>query len=295
MAEQYGLASSTSGHDRGINWRGVPRMQLAVDMLSIAHLSDPHLDGQQVTHDRLTLVADHLKKLPTQPDLLVVSGDITEPHPGVAMSDEFAWIDSTLRWGPPVLYCPGNSDERAAFRGLLDERGDRWADVGGQAHQVRAVDGVTFLLIDSTVPGEFYGRLRPDSLDWIRATLAGPETGKRAILVMHQPPALLGNPVIDQLRLLDATELESIVAESPAVIATLCGHTHSASATTFGTKPLLVAPGIHSSGQLPLAYTEPNSGLIDESSPPALAIHLVDDRRLTTYFDVLTRPATGDA
>jgi 3',5'-cyclic-AMP phosphodiesterase len=264
-------------------------------MLSIAHLADPHLDGQQVTHDRLTLVADYLKKLPTQPDLLVVSGDITEPHPGVAMSDEFAWIDSTLGWGPPVLYCPGNSDEQAAFRGLLDDRGDRWADAGGQAHQVRSVDGVTFLLIDSTVPGEFYGRLQPDSLDWIRATLAGLDAGARAILVMHQPPAVLGHPIIDQLRLLDSEELEHIVAESPAVIATFCGHTHSASTTTFGAKPLLVAPGIHSSGQLPLAYAEPNSGLIDESSPPALAIHLVDDRRLTTYFEVLAHPPADDA
>ena len=65
-------------------------MQLAGPMLSIAHLADPHLDGQQITQDRLTLVADYLKKLPTQPDLVVVSGDITQPHAGVAMSDEQA-------------------------------------------------------------------------------------------------------------------------------------------------------------------------------------------------------------
>ncbi len=262
-------------------------MQLDCPMLTIAHLSDTHVDGQPVTRDRVTRVADHLRKLPVQPDLILVSGDVTEPHAGVRMSDEFTWIDSALDWGVPVLYCPGNSDDRAAVRGFLDARGDSWVAAGDQTHQVRTVAGVTFLLVDATVPGEFFGRLHPDSLGWIRDTLAGLDPGGRAILVTHQPPAVLGHPVIDQLRLLDADGLEDVVRRSPSLIATLSGHTHAGTATTFGAKPLLVAPGVHSTGQLPLEITEPNGSLIKEQSAPAFAVHLVDGRRVITYFEAL--------
>ncbi len=256
-------------------------------MLKIAHLSDTHVDGQRGTRDRLTRVAGQLRTLPVQPDLILVSGDVTEPHPGVRMTDEFAWIDSTLDWGVPVFYCPGNSDDRAAVRGFLDARGDPWVAAGDQTQQVRSVGGITFLLVDATVPGEFSGRLHPDSLGWIRDTVTGLDPDGRAILVTHQPPALLGHPIVDQLRLLDADELEDVVRRSPAVIATLSGHTHAGIATTFGTKPLLVAPGVHSTGQLPLEFTEPNGSLINEESAPAFAVHLVDGRRLITYFETL--------
>jgi Icc protein len=97
----------------------------------------------------------------------------------------------------------------------------------------------------------------------------------------------LGHPVVDGLRLLDADQLEDIVRQSPAIVATLTGHTHAAVTTTFGGKPMLGAPGVHSAGQLPLAYTEPNTGLIDEDSPPGLAVHLVEPGRIVTYFETV--------
>lgn len=257
--------------------------------VKVAHLSDPHLDGQRATRDRMAAVANQVQSLPTAPDVVIVSGDITEPHPDVAMSDEFAWIDSMLGREPTVLYCPGNSDDADAFRGLLESRGDKWVDVGGRTHQVRSAAGITFLLLDSTVPGEFYGRLHPESIDWIRETLGRLDDDDRAVLVMHQPPVTLGHPVVDELRLLDADDLEEIVRTTPAVIATWCGHTHASVTTTFGGKPLVGAPGVHSAGQLPLDYTEPNPGLIDKDSPPAFAVHLIDGRRVTTYFQVCQR------
>jgi 3',5'-cyclic AMP phosphodiesterase CpdA len=144
---------------------------------------------------------------------------------------------------------------------------------------------VLVLAVDSNVRGEFFGRLHPDSIAWIRDQLDATDRD-RAILAMHQPPAQLGHPIVDQLRLLDAEALEDVVANSPSVIATLCGHTHAAISTTFGGKPLLVAPGVHSWGQVPLEFTEPNAGLIKEDSPPGFAVHLIDGRRVVTYFEV---------
>jgi 3',5'-cyclic-AMP phosphodiesterase len=254
-------------------------------VLKIVQLSDTHLDGDADVRARLTHVARRLRELAVPPDLLLVTGDITERSAGDAAAGEFGWIDGELNWGIPVAYCPGNSDETGAYRRFLTDRGDDWQLVGDQVHQVQIVDGVALVLIDCTVPGEFYGRLHPESLDWIRGTLAGLEPDQRAILAMHQPPVALGHPFVDQLRLLDSEDLERIVAGTPNVIATLCGHIHGAIATTFGGKPLLVGPGVHSFGQLPLEYADPNPGLIKEDFPPAYAVHLIDDRRVITYFE----------
>jgi 3',5'-cyclic-AMP phosphodiesterase len=255
-------------------------------MVKIVQLSDTHLDGQPFSRGRMAALADRLDTMPTQPEVLIVSGDITEPHPDVSVADEFTWLDGTLGREVPVFYAPGNSDDAETFRKFLDSRGDPWSDAGGQTHQVRTAGGVTFLLLDSTVPGEFYGRLLPESITWLRETLAQLDDDARAVIVLHHHPLPLGHPVVDTLRLLDAAEFEQVVATSAAVIATWCGHTHAAFTTTFGGKPLVGAPGVHSSGQLPLEYTEPNSGLINHDSPPAFAVHLVDGRRVTTYFEV---------
>jgi hypothetical protein len=86
-------------------------------------------------------------------------------------------------------------------------------------------------------------------------------------------------------------ELEALVRDSSRGAATLCGHTHAATATQFVGKPLLVAPGVHSAGQLPLAVADPNPGLIDEQPPPALSVHHLADESITTY--VLTSVTSG--
>jgi 3',5'-cyclic AMP phosphodiesterase CpdA len=253
-------------------------------MLKIVQLSDTHLDGEESVRARLTHVARHVRALAVKPDVVLVTGDITERSAGAAAAGEFGWLDKELDFGIPVIYCPGNSDESGAFRTFLDARGDSWDLAGGQVHQVKTVGEVVFALIDATVPGEFFGRLSPESMAWIRRVLD--EAGEqRVVLAMHQPPVTLGHPFVDQLRLLDSEELEDIVATAPNVIATMCGHIHGAIATTFGGKPLLVGPGVHSFGQLPLEYADPNPGLIKEDFPPAYAVHLIDGRRVVTYFE----------
>lgn len=49
----------------------------------IAHLSDTHVDGQPEIRDRAGRVSAWLRALPAWPDVVLVTGDITEPYPGV--------------------------------------------------------------------------------------------------------------------------------------------------------------------------------------------------------------------
>ena len=251
----------------------------------IAHLSDLHLDALPEVRDRTLQVVDFLRRLTVPPDVVVVTGDITEPRDDVSMFDEFIWLDSALTFGPPVLYGPGNSDDQEAFRSFLDARGDQYTDVDGQVHQARAIGDLQFLLLDSRVPGSFVGRLAPGAINWARCELDASE--RTALVAMHHPPAPLGHPVVDDLRLHDAEELEELIAEHDSVIATLCGHTHAGTSATFAGRPLLIAPGVHSAGQLPPTFSAANRALIDENAAPALALHRVDGRRIVTYFHTL--------
>jgi Icc protein len=79
--------------------------------------------------------------------------------------------------------------------------------------------------------------------------------------------------------------LAQLVARHPQVVAIPCGHAHSAAASTFAGRPLLVAPGIVSTLRLPWERGE----AVDWRLPPAIAFHVLDDdRRLTTHYRVIT-------
>ena len=76
------------------------------------------------------------------------------------------------------------------------------------------------------------------------------------------------------------------------MIATLVGHAHTACATTFAGRPLLVGGGCAST--VPLD-AEPYP-VVWEAGPPTLAFHLLhDDGRLTTHWRALPFPGGADA
>jgi hypothetical protein len=67
--------------------------------------------------------------------------------------------------------------------------------------------------------------------------------------------------------------------------AVLTGHAHTAAASTFAARPLIVAPAITWTLRMPWEGDQP----ADRDQPPGLAFHIVsDDRRLPTHYrDVL--------
>jgi Icc protein len=141
------------------------------------------------------------------------------------------------------------------------------------------------IMLDSSVPGQYHGVLAAETIAWLEATLAALPRDMPVLIGMHHPPVELGHPGVDPLRLSDAAPLAATLQRYPNVAAVLVGHTHTATATTFAGRPLLVAPGIHSSLRLPWEKAAPGQSLLDETAAPALAIHLLhDDARITTYY-----------
>ena len=141
--------------------------------------------------------------------------------------------------------------------------------------------GAVFALCDSTIPAHDDGYLADETLAWPgrRATAADPATP--AFLVLHHQPVLLHTVTSDVIRLSGEDRLAAVIGRHPQVVAVLCGHAHSAAATTFAGRPLLVAPGVVATSALPWEERD----RADLTAPPAVAYHVLgDDGRLITHY-----------
>jgi 3',5'-cyclic AMP phosphodiesterase CpdA len=188
--------------------------------------------------------------------------------------------DLFARLPMPVLCCPGNHDERTAFGTvLLGRDGQR-----GPINQLHEVAGVALLLCDSTIPGQPMGELGAETLAWLDDALSRTD-GRPALVVLHHPPVSLGIPVLDTIKLRDADQLASVLGRHPQVAGVLCGHAHTAAASTFAGVGVRVAPGVKSTSRLPWEGTGEDTMAFD--LPVALAFHSYADGVLTTHFRAL--------
>ncbi|MEV7616780.1 metallophosphoesterase [Streptomyces sp. NPDC089799] len=252
-------------------------------MALIAHLSDIHLDtadgGRSAARTRA--VMDYLEGLPVDLDAVLVTGDIAD-H---GRPDEYASARELLLGSRhPVLVCPGNHDDRTAFRtGLLGLPGSV-----EPVNQVLRTAGCTIALCDSSVPGEDEGFLSDGTLAWLEEVLAGTPAGTPVLVGFHHPPVELHTPYVDQWRQFGEERLAALARRYPDLAGFLCGHTHTATATVFAGRPLLVAPGVVSALRLPWEQPTGPSPHVHLDLPPAVAFHVVDGGgRLTTHYRIV--------
>ena len=246
-------------------------------MFTIAHLTDTHFGNRPEVAERNRRVIEAVRRL--QPDVVIVTGDVAD-H---GTAEEYAEAREALGvLLGPVLWCPGNHDVREAFAeavfgALTTDPLDVVFDVGG----------FRFLMLDSLVPARDgrrvdHGELSEATLAWLEDELAS--SALPSFVCLHHPPLPMGIDWIDEIRLRDSAGLQAIVARHPQVVGTLVGHFHTASASTFAGRPLLIGGGV--SSVVPLVA----EGLprIWEDAPPSYAVHLVtDDLRLITHWRAL--------
>ncbi|MCU7725151.1 phosphodiesterase [Actinoplanes sp. KI2] len=244
-------------------------------MVVIAHVSDIHVDAGERSAERVGRVFRYLAGLHTSPDAVIVTGDIAD-HGAEA---EYERVRGLVRLSAPVLWCPGNHDDRGPYRkALLDEE-----PTARPVNRAYEIAGVLILMCDSSIPGRNDGLLADETLAWLEARLSA-RAELPALICFHHPPVTLGMPFVDGIRQFGAERLAAVVQRHPQVVALLCGHAHTAAASTFAGRPLLVAPGVVSTAMLPFE----TDALVDLHQPPMIAFHvLADDRRLTTHYRVI--------
>jgi 3',5'-cyclic AMP phosphodiesterase CpdA len=248
----------------------------------LAHLSDLHVDGTLAARSRLERAVSYLARLPGSVDAVVVSGDVSDR----GTEEDYAVVRTLLaQLRAPVFYAVGNHDLREPFAATLLDRPA--ADGSSPLNDVHDIGGLRLVVLDSVVPGRPEGRLDDTTLDWLDATLAAaPATP--ALVALHHPPVALGLPVLDAIRLVNAADLETVLARHACVVGTLCGHAHTAASSSFAGRPLRVAPGVRSSAVLPWETSEASGAeVLTTDLPVALAFHLYFEGVLNTHVRAL--------
>ncbi|MEU1985718.1 metallophosphoesterase [Nocardia sp. NPDC019395] len=245
-------------------------------MILVAQVSDTHFDLGTRNTERAQRVMAYLAELRRRPDVIVVTGDITDS----GKPEQYAEARMSLQADLPVFAIPGNHDERIAFREVLLAAPPS-DDPVNQAHRI---GDLTLILLDSSVPGQSGGRLADETYDWLREMLAATPADDAVLLALHHPPVFLHSPIVDTIALAEPERLAEVIAGDPRVIGTLTGHAHTAGASTFAGRPLLIGPSTASvlGGEWEL---EPPERVMDYGPDPSVALHVIDDdHRLITHF-----------
>ncbi|MEV6062192.1 metallophosphoesterase [Nocardia asteroides] len=245
-------------------------------MILAAQLSDTHFDLTPRNTERVERVMAYLADLPRRPDVILVTGDITDS----GKPEQYAEARLALRADIPVYLLPGNHDDRAAFRtDLLGEPASS-APINS-AHRVGAL---TVILLDSTIPGAPSGLLAEETYAWLGETLAAAPADGPILIALHHPPKPVASPIVDVIALAEPDRLAAVVAGDPRILGVLTGHAHSPIATTFAGKPMITCPSTASVLGGAWELTLPNK-VMDYAPDPAVALHVIDETNtLTTHF-----------
>jgi 3',5'-cyclic-AMP phosphodiesterase len=239
--------------------------------LLIAQISDLHIKrpgelayGVVDTAAALRNCVAHLNGLDPRPAIVVCSGDLVD---GGAREeyDHLKQLLSPLML--PLVVIPGNHDDREEFRRAFPHQ--KYAAATGSANQLVSVADVDLVLLDSMVPGELYGRLDANTLDWLSSVLAA--TPQRpAFVFLHHPPFRTGVVHMDELNLHNADDFIAIIGRHRRVQRVACGHVHRAVVTRVADVPATICPAVNHAVELAFGHDAPPTFKLE---PPAFHMH----------------------
>jgi len=195
---------------------------MADSSLLIAQITDTHLfnaPDQELlgvpTQDSLQTVLHEVKMLASQPDLLLLTGDLSQDG-SVGSYQRLQDLVSPL--GIPTYWIPGNHDEPEVMATVLTK-----SPFSGQ--KSLHVGGWHLLLLDTSVPGCVHGQLSPTSLKWLDYELSQ-STEEPALIAFHHPPFLVGSNWMNDIGLHNADDLFTVCDRHPRLKLALFGHIH---------------------------------------------------------------------
>ncbi|NGM86179.1 phosphodiesterase [Parapusillimonas sp. SGNA-6] len=255
----------------------------------IAQISDLHI--QQVGQHReliqaeqhLAAAVDHINQLHTPPDLVAVTGDLTER----GTPDEYRIVRHHLdRLHAPYIVIPGNHDDRDRLRQAW--RDADYLNTGNDSPYIQYVIDtypLRFIALDTTVPRRGEGELCDERLQWLADTLAQ-EPDRDTCILMHHPPFATGIRHMDELGLLRGREpFEQIIASYPNVQRILCGHLHRTIMCRVGHAIASTCPG--TAHQIVLDLDPARSDLSFNFEPPGYQLHWQGPHGLVTHHALI--------
>ena len=210
----------------------------------IAQITDFHVgriietdNGAIDLFDRLKEMVLHLTNLDPRPDLVVVSGDISN-HGNTEDYERSRALLDTMQI--PYLVMPGNHDSRDKLRELFGNRG--YLPPGGEfLHYTFEELPLRLIMLDSLEKGQHHGMICEDRLKWLDEKLSE-QPDRPTLVFMHHPPTKLLLPYQDSMRCFNGEELAKIISSHPQVLGIACGHTHRESIANWANTILFVTP-----------------------------------------------------
>jgi Icc protein len=248
-----------------------PASRPSTNSLRIVQVSDCHLPFDPRTPYRGQSADRNLASLlPAirlwQPDLILVTGDVSEDGSAAAYGRVSAYLSTA---GAPVLALPGNHDDPAAMRPYFPT--GAWGGI--HAHRAR---NWQLLLLDSTLPGDVPGRLSQSALEQLDRRLR--EQGEaHALLALHHQPVPVGSSWIDRYPLQEPEAFFAVVDRHPRVRGVVWGHVHQEYEMRRNGVLLLGAPST-------VANCLPGTSefTLDLSGPACRWLHLAADGTIET-------------
>lgn len=261
------------------------------DHMLIAQLTDIHIGfdpqarPEELNRTRFRAVLARLFESPNTPDLLVLSGDLTDHGDG----DSFAQVAALLARAPcPLLPMVGNHDTREELLRAFPA----CAHADGFVHYMIEREGLAILCLDTLEPGRHGGAFCTARRDWLRARLAE-LMGRPVLIFMHHPPVVSGIAWMDPAPDEDwiANFAAAVSGHEGHILAIHCGHLHRPLAASFRGIPLSVTPSVAPLVALDLTAIDPahaDGRDLITNEPPSYALHRWDGRRLVTHYETVS-------
>jgi hypothetical protein len=156
---------------------------------TFVQISDSHIGFSKEPNKDVTgtlrLAIDRINALPTPPDLLLHTGDLTH----LSKPAEFDTVDQLLRAArvKERFYVPGEHDVFADDgRAYLDRYGKGTRGAGWHSYDYRGVHFVGLVNVANLEPGGL-GVLGPDQLDWLKKDLERIGDSTPVVVYAHVP------------------------------------------------------------------------------------------------------------
>lgn len=255
----------------------------------IAQMTDIHVgfapdqkpEELNLTRFRATLT--RLMEGPNRPDLLVLSGDITD-HGDATSFAKTAQMLEGCPW--PILPLVGNHDSRAGLLGAFPQV--QPAEGGFLHYVVEAGLGLRIICLDTLEDGRHGGAFCEARARWLAARLAeAPD--QPTLIFMHHPPVVAGidwmdpapnEPWIGRLR--------EVLTGQSQIQAIHCGHLHRQITTKFAGIPLSVTPSVAPLVAMdlsPIDQNVPDNRELITTEPPTYALHRWDGVNLVSHYE----------
>lgn len=253
----------------------------------VAQISDTHIAaGNKKTFgvapmaENLIRCVSHINALKPNPDLLLLTGDITNDG-ALEEAQRAATILAQVKI--PYYIVPGNHDDREVLNSVfghqvcpLNADGFMQYEINGYDLRLIAMDSLSLM-----APG---GEICPKRLAWLEERLA--QSDKRPVMIfLHHPPAKFSVPETDIDGFIGADQLGDLLMKHDQVERIICGHIHLPALTSWKNILVSTAPSIGMRLTIDLTLEKDSQFIIED---PSYHLHYwTPDKTLITHTMVV--------